>query len=119
MFDFERKGSGHTKKFTTGLQSHLCGKIEVDRRWFEDPPVHVSATFGAHDLEGLFEHFGSDCGHVVAMVRVDHEVETPTVVASRHLGICDGVVVVVFPSDDGGKPATAALAQVEPHVIGQ
>jgi hypothetical protein len=50
-------------------------------------------------------------------MRVDDELERPAVVASRHLGVADGVIVARLPGDESRESLTASLDQIEPRVL--
>jgi hypothetical protein len=68
---------------------------------------------------GSNTHGRADTGHVVAMMRMHDELESPRIVAPRHLGIRDRMLVARLPRHESGKTGTATLDEVEPLVIGQ
>ena len=53
------------------------------------------------------------------MVWVNNQVERPRIVAARNLAVGNQMVVVVLYAEQTSKSWAAALAQVEPHVIGK
>jgi hypothetical protein len=53
------------------------------------------------------------------MMWVNNQVERPRFVATRNLTVRNEVVVVVLHAEQTSKSWAAALAQVEPHVIGK
>jgi hypothetical protein len=53
------------------------------------------------------------------MVRIYDEFETPRIVAPRHLGVGDGVLVTRLPRHETGEAGPTALNQIEPLVVGE
>jgi hypothetical protein len=45
----------------------------VTNRWFENPPVHVSATVNGDFMKRSAQKFGTNEMHLVAVVRMNHE----------------------------------------------
>ena len=53
------------------------------------------------------------------MMWVNNQVERPRFIAARNLAVRNQMVVVVLPAEQSSKSWAAALAQIEPHVIGK
>jgi hypothetical protein len=51
----------------------LSRNLFVTNRWFEDPPMHVSATVNGDFMNGGTQKLGTNEMHLVAVVRMHDE----------------------------------------------
>ncbi len=79
----------------------------------------MAAAVGCDDLDRRLDQLGSDGGHLVAVVGVDHQFEGVRVVAARDLGVRNRVVMTRLGGQKSGEPVEAAVDEVEVEVVGQ
>jgi hypothetical protein len=74
---------------------------------------------GSDDVERRLDQLGADRGHLVAVVRVDDDLERMGVVAAGDLGVGDRMVVSGFGREEPGESVESAVDEVEVEVIRQ
>ena len=111
--------AAHLMERAPDTHTGVASKLAVHRRGFVNPPVDVPAPVGSDDLDGGVDQLRADRGHLVSVVRMDHQLERVGVVTPRHLGVRNRMIVAWLRCKQPGEPVVAAIDEVEVEVIGQ
>ncbi len=109
--------SAHLVERPARVQAGAGGELLVGHGGLEHPPVDVAAPLVADDVQRGVQQLGADGQRLVPVMGVDHELESPRVVAPRQLRIGHRVGVPGLPGDEAGEAGPAAVDQVEPGVV--
>jgi endonuclease III len=115
----QRKRATHLHERPSRTQTDAPGDLVMGAGRFEYPPMHMSAPLAAHHVERRAEQLWADGQRLVAVMRIDNQLERPRIVAPTQLGIGHRMIVARFECHQAREPRTSAVNEIQPQMIRQ